>query len=50
MYIFYKLVCKLLKLITHWYLRSQAWNDIEIFTKEASWEKTTIDDDISWVM
>ena len=27
----------------------QTWNDIETFTKEATWQKMTIDDDISWV-
>ena len=37
-------------MITPQYFRTQTWNNIETFTKEAPSQKMTIDDDISWVM
>ena len=48
-WVFYGLVCNLLRIITAWYFTSQTRNDIEAFAKEASWQKMTIDDVISWV-
>ena len=43
----YRLVCRFMKMITSWYLSSQTCNDIEISTKEAPWQKMTIDDVIN---
>ena len=42
-WVFYRLVCKLLKMISPWYLRSQMRNVIETVTIEAPCQNMTID-------
>lgn len=40
--IYYRPENKLLKIITPWYLRSQTRTDIEAFTKEVPWQKSSV--------